>query len=565
MTARLASLGLLAKLASASCASLGSSGGFADLAGGEAGLPAQSSMLLDLDAAEGVTNTGDGTNATAWESQVGDLTANAIASREPTYIESGGIGSLPCLRTTGGDVMALSDDLRTEAGPVTIMMVLDDTAPTRTSFRYAMGQASPLWLAEQTKSDGTVGYYSGGHVGTGMSLEGEQILTWTMQAGEVAAYRDRQRLNTKDTYTEVALDGVQLFGYSGSGSAYGDFYRILVWDKVLSQSELEQAWSFLSAAYGVAPALPGQKTMHSSARYTGPTNDTGKGVKRWTVASDYNTGSPRIEVLLPSTYADSTDRRWPVLYVLPAFEGNSSGIQDGQAYIRANGFHDDYDCIVVQVGFNTAPWGGVHGSDATKNHRQYIRDVVMPFVEANYQCSTERQGRMLIGFSKSGVAAAALILSHPDEFGYAVSWDAPLMMQTSDWSFADYDIDIAFNAEIDWTSFLPRYLVPGNALASSSHNRIILLGDDSGTGTLFGDDPGTPARYGSGDEHTAAFAALLDANSISNYLDNTQDFVHASGWSTAWLTEALAQLVIAKNAGDAVDAPADSNAELGTP
>lgn len=532
-------------------------------------LPAVADMLVDFDAALDVTHTGDGTLVTAWDSQVGSIVATAPAGKEPTYIESGSIAGLPCIRTAGAEVMTLSAALRPTSGPMTVMIVAEDTAPDRTSFRFFISSWSAPAFICQSISSGNVGYRTDGtYEPVGLSLAGDQVLTWTLESGAGSAYRARQKLNADDDCVEVAWDGTcQLFGYNAGSAAYADVYRILVWDKVLSESELNQAWAYIHSVYGVAPSLPGQQTMEASARFSGPTNVSSTR-KRWSTTSDYLGSAQNIDVLLPASWSPDTDRRWPVLFVLPEYAGPPTGVFDGMSYVDSDGFADHYDCIVVMPSYSTEPWYGDHGSDTAKQHRTYLMEVVLPFIEANYMGSTERQGRMLIGYSKSGVGAISLIAEFPDVFGFALSWDSPLMMQTSDWPYANYSIDVALGTEAAWTAMLPRYLIAANPIGSS-YNRILLLGRDAGsgdaaTGTIFGDDPGTPGRY-LGAEHTAGFSALLTSLSVNHYIDNTVEYAHASGWSTAWLIEALVQLVVAKNAGDAVDPPADSNAQLGTP
>ena len=48
-------------------------------------------------------------------------------------------------------------------------------------------------------------------------------------------------------------------------------------------------------------------------------------------------------------------------------------------------------------------------------------------IEQHYPARADRDGRLLVGFSKSGWGAYSLLLRHPDRFGKAAAWDAPLM------------------------------------------------------------------------------------------------------------------------------------------
>jgi hypothetical protein len=56
--------------------------------------------------------------------------------------------------------------------------------------------------------------------------------------------------------------------------------------------------------------------------------------------------------------------------------------------------------------------------------------VVLPFVERNYPTIEEVEGRLLIGFSKSGWGAFSLLLRNPQTFHKAVGWDTGIRMDT---------------------------------------------------------------------------------------------------------------------------------------
>ena len=78
--------------------------------------------------------------------------------------------------------------------------------------------------------------------------------------------------------------------------------------------------------------------------------------------------------------------------------------------------------------FSHLPWYADHPTDPDIRQESYLLEVVIPFIEANYPARADRRGRLLLGFSKSGWGAYSLLLRHPDVFGKAAAWDAPLMM-----------------------------------------------------------------------------------------------------------------------------------------
>ena len=529
--------------------------------GGEGGisppeLPDFAAIILDIDASF-CTLSGADITSIADQSSRG-LTATGVAAKYPQYDATGGVNGGPAIVCTGGQCMTLSAALRTTSGPVTVMAVYNDTSPSD-GFRYIIDSTTSRRMIEQMTSAGQVGYYDGtAHRTIAPALRGAQCVTWTLQSGTGGrAYRGRMDLGASTTsYTEAAMGGSPTALFSDRGLAtqfaHAKFDRIIVWNKVLSASELTQAWNFIDSVYGVCPRMPGYTALETAARFTGPTADGVKGVTRWDVTSAHSSASARVEILLPAAYALSTARRWPVLYVLPAYEGPPSGVEDGQAYIRALGWHSTQECIVVQVAYPTAPWVGNHASDATKAQRRYILETVQPFIEAAYQGAPERSARCLIGYSKSGVGGMSLLLEHQDTIGYAVSWDGPLMFQSGDYGV--FDSATAFGTNGAWDAWLARDLLVASP-PPDAYARLIITGDDAAD--LYGPGPG--GTY-AGDEHTAGFATLCTSEGVARTLNNSLAGAH--NWSSGWLATALAALVTAKDAGDAADPPSDPGAEF---
>jgi len=50
----------------------------------------------------------------------------------------------------------------------------------------------------------------------------------------------------------------------------------------------------------------------------------------------------------------------------------------------------------------------------------------IPFIEKHYSTKDAPEVRFLLGFSKSWWGAFSLIMTYPEFFGYAASWDAPM-------------------------------------------------------------------------------------------------------------------------------------------
>jgi hypothetical protein len=144
------------------------------------------------------------------------------------------------------------------------------------------------------------------------------------------------------------------------------------------------------------------------------------------VVSEYQADATEIRVLLPDRMEKG--KRYRVIYVLPVEAGKGKKFGNGLEEIKKQDLHNKFGVICVELTFSHLPWYADHPTDAKIRQEMYILKIVLPFVEKHYPVVTERGGRLLLGFSKSGWGAFALVLRHPDVFGKAVAWDAPLMM-----------------------------------------------------------------------------------------------------------------------------------------
>ena len=134
----------------------------------------------------------------------------------------------------------------------------------------------------------------------------------------------------------------------------------------------------------------------------------------------------RIRVLLPGKLEKG--RRYPVLYVLPVEAGDGHRYGDGLLEVKKLGLHDRYGLVCVAPTFARLPWYADHPTNARVRQETYFLKVVLPFIEKTYPVLARPEGRLLLGFSKSGWGAFSLLLRHPEVFGKAAAWDAPLDM-----------------------------------------------------------------------------------------------------------------------------------------
>lgn len=147
-----------------------------------------------------------------------------------------------------------------------------------------------------------------------------------------------------------------------------------------------------------------------------------------TVESEYQPEPMAVTVLLPDVMAPG--RRYPVLYVLPVDVREEGVPRWGHPLleVKRHDLHNRYGLICVWPTFAQVPWYADHPSDPAIRQESHFLKGVVPFVAKTYPVIAEPEGRLLLGFSKSGWGAFSLLLRYPACFGRAVAWDAPLML-----------------------------------------------------------------------------------------------------------------------------------------
>jgi hypothetical protein len=244
-----------------------------------------------------------------------------------------------------------------------------------------------------------------------------------------------------------------------------------------------------------------------------------------TLETAYQSGRQELRVLLPDRY--TSDRKYRTLYVLPVEPGAGQDFGCPLSILADMNAHNAYDLIVVQAQFEKEPWYGDHVSDPNIRQASYLTNSVIPFVERRYSTIGMPEARLLFGFSKGGWGAFSLILSRPDFFGYAASWDAPMMLDS---------LQFGMREVFGTRSRLDRYRPDLLAAVKRSHfqerTRLILAGENL-WGTLI------PAPGGG--SHTARMHELLASDGVQHIYDNTLRCPHR--WDSAWMARVLDKLV----------------------
>lgn len=143
--------------------------------------------------------------------------------------------------------------------------------------------------------------------------------------------------------------------------------------------------------------------------------------------SPYQNGITELKVLVPDPQAKPASLR--LLLVLPVEKQSESRWGDALLAIRDSGSASLSQLLCVEPSFSALPWYADHPSDAKIRQESHLLEAVLPILRWHYPAARhDRDGRLLVGFSKSGFGAWSMLLRHPDLFGRAGAWDAPLML-----------------------------------------------------------------------------------------------------------------------------------------
>lgn len=235
------------------------------------------------------------------------------------------------------------------------------------------------------------------------------------------------------------------------------------------------------------------------------------------VECEYQSGPTEIKVLLPDRMEPG--KRYPVVYVLPVEAKNGKTFGNGLAEIKKRDLHNKLGVICVEITFSHLPWYADHPSDPKIRQESYFLKVVLPFVEENYPAIKERSGRLLLGFSKSGYGAISLLLRHPDIFGKAAAWDAPLMMAAPN----RFGMEGIYGNQENFEKYRLTKLLEAGAKELGKSPRLALLGYDNFR------------------EHHKEAHALLDKLGIAHEYRDEKKSPHT--WHSGWVESGMTWLV----------------------
>jgi len=146
------------------------------------------------------------------------------------------------------------------------------------------------------------------------------------------------------------------------------------------------------------------------------------------IESPYQADSTTIRVLLPDKIDPGVNYR--VLYILPVIENDTRRFGDGLEEVMKYDYHNTYNLICVAPEFTVMPWYCDHSTDMARQDESHLLKTVIPYIDARYPTLKHAEGRLLMGFSKSGWGSFTLLLRNPDIFYRAAGWDSGVRVDT---------------------------------------------------------------------------------------------------------------------------------------
>lgn len=201
-----------------------------------------------------------------------------------------------------------------------------------------------------------------------------------------------------------------------------------------------------------------------------PTRDS-NGFLVHTVTSEFQESPTSISVLLPDKMVRRQQYR--VLYVLPVEAGEGTQFGHGLQEVKRLDLHNRYGLICVYPTFAQSSWFADNPLNPRIRQESYFVNTVVPFVEREYPAIAEADARLLIGFRKSGWGAFTLLLRHPQIFGKAAAWDAPVdQTDPTQWRYFAQK----FGTVENFQNYRIDLLLRQHAPAFRSSSRFVLMG-----------------------------------------------------------------------------------------
>lgn len=155
-------------------------------------------------------------------------------------------------------------------------------------------------------------------------------------------------------------------------------------------------------------------------------------------------------IYLPPEY-ESTNRRYPVLYLLHGYTDDESGwIQFGQVKKIADQHADDVDIssMIIVMPDAGVSWY-VNSNDGNTRYEDFFVDEFIPAIDSQYRTRSEKEFRAVAGLSMGGYGTLIMALKHSRLFTAAAPLSAAVFLDEEIKSMEQETWDEVFHVPFD--------------------------------------------------------------------------------------------------------------------
>ncbi|HIG28122.1 MAG TPA: hypothetical protein EYQ50_10100 [Verrucomicrobiales bacterium] len=159
-----------------------------------------------------------------------------------------------------------------------------------------------------------------------------------------------------------------------------------------------------------------------------PEETESSSIRSYQIESSFQRRCTTVRILLPDKF--DAEKPYRVLYILPVVANDARKYGDGLLEVMKYNYHNVHQLICVAPEFTSKPWYADHSTDMGRQDESHLLKRILPFVDNKYPTLKTKEGRLLLGFSKSGWGAFTLLLRNPSVFYKAAGWDTGIRVDT---------------------------------------------------------------------------------------------------------------------------------------
>lgn len=232
------------------------------------------------------------------------------------------------------------------------------------------------------------------------------------------------------------------------------------------------------------------------------------------IKSEYQAEIVQIKTLLPDNFQKT--KKYKVLFILPVEPYDQKIYGDALLEAKNLNINNKYGGIIcAHPTFSALPWYADHPTNPKIRQESHFIKTVIPFIEENYPVIKKREGRFLLGFSKSGWGAFSLLMRNPELFNKAAAWDSPLCEE----NIGNYGNSDIFGDEKNFDKYKISALVSQKADFLKEKKRLILMG------------------YGNFEWHVKRMREILIKSEIPHDYDSGCKREHK--WNSGWMESSV--------------------------